>query len=292
MIILSALLVVIVVASLLFSMKPRTMTEKSVFQLASIDSIPDSDWEKLAGMRIFFGHQSVGDNVVDGMRNVFEEHPQTKLNLVDTTDLASIESSAFLHSKVGVNARPETKVESFARIVESGGGAELDFAFLKFCYVDINRDSDPEAIFQLYQSAIADLSERFPDTTFVHVTVPVESAPVGAKGILKETIKAILRRPGVVEDNSVRQRYNELLRSSYSDHEPIFDIARYETIGPEGRASYRNLGSEKVFLMDSQYTNDGGHLNSTGRRMVAEQLLATMVEAAGGKEHPSTPQVD
>jgi len=221
--------------------------------------------------------------------DVIIEHSEIKLNIVEKTDLSSVDGPAFIHGKVGRNTLPDTKVKSFTDIISSEGGADVDIAFLKFCYVDVRRDSDPQTIFSDYQLAITDLQERYPETIIVHVTVPIESAPVGVKGVLKEKIKTVLRRPGVVEDNSVRERYNELLRTSYAGEEPIFDIARYESISPEGDMSYRTSASGKVYLMDARYTDDGGHLNKLGRRVVAEQLLMTLAEVANDQGLAAVP---
>ena len=211
------------------------------------------------------------------------DHPEIELNIVQSSDLASVEDATFIHNTVGRNTRPISKLNNFERIMNSGGSTDVDIAFLKFCYVDIRRDSDAQEVFDRYHSTFSELGERFQDTTFVHFTVPIGSGPVGLKDVVKGCIKTVLRIPGVLEDNSVRQRYNALLCSKYSGNEPVFDIARYEAISPEGLMSYRMSGSERVYLMEAQYSNDGGHLNKLGRRVVAEQLLITLAEAANGR---------
>ena len=149
--------------------------------------------------------------------------------------------------------------------------------------------SDPGEVFEYYSSTISALEERFPDTVFVHSTIPIESRTSSVPRALKEAIKSVIGRPGVVEDNSVRQRYNELLRSHYSDNEPVFDIARSEATRPDGSMAYRTAGSDKVFLMDGRYSDDGGHLNQLGRKHVAEQLLITLAHAANEPETPRSP---
>ncbi len=89
--------------------------------------------------------------------------------------------------------------------------------------------------------------------------------------------------------HEVLERHFELLRARYLGTEPVFDIARFEAISPEGMMAYRKVGSEKVYLMDARYSNDGGHLNELGRRVVAEQLLITLAEAANDRGIPEAP---
>ena len=175
---------------------------------------------------------------------------------------------------------PDSKIEDFRRIMDSGVGDEVDIAFFKFCYVDVTRDSDPQKIFGGYQSAVEDLKGRYPRTKFLNVTVPIRSAPKGIKRNLKQSVKTILGRPGVVEDNIKRQHYNSLLRNACYQTEPFFDLAFVESVGPDSKRCYTSKGTDKVFIMASEYTDDGGHLNSLGRKKVAEQLLIVLAELA------------
>jgi hypothetical protein len=51
----------------------------------SIKNVPESQWEELSKKRIYFGHQSVGVNIVDGIKDVLRENPQIKLRVVETS---------------------------------------------------------------------------------------------------------------------------------------------------------------------------------------------------------------
>lgn len=259
----------------------KQQMERREIHLASIDTVPESRWQALAGKKIFFGHQSVGRNLIDGIGEVMEDHPEVQLNIIESPDWTSVDGPAFVHCAVGSNTRPDLKLDNFDEIVSVRDDVSVDIAFLKFCYVDFGRDTKVPELFHRYLSTLSNLGDRFPDTIFVHLTVPLQSGPRGIVGAAKEYLKAILRRPGLAEKNRVRQEYNELLRSTYSGKEPIFDIAQYEAIGPEGLVSYRVSESEKVEMMDARFTNDGGHLNKRGRRHVAEQLLVTLAHVAG-----------
>jgi hypothetical protein len=270
--------VMVVFVVCLLSVKPKT--EKRSHEVTSIDSIPQGLWNNLAEMRIFFGHQSVGRNLIEGIEDVMAEHPEIKLTIVEASNLESIDGPAFIHCNVGRNTRPDSKLTDFRKVLESGGEEKTDIALLKFCYVDIGQDSDAHEVFRNYDLALSELAEHFKDTTFVHSTIPIQSGPSEAMDLLKEIIKPVLGKPRVVEKNGVRQSYNNLLRSKFLGNKPVFDIAMHETIGPGGLLSYRELDSEKVYFMDARYSDDGGHLNQLGRKHIAEQLLVTLARAA------------
>lgn len=273
----AAVLILTTVVLLFFYLRLRVKTEKSAIPLRSIDSVPGSHWEKLATKKIFFGHQSVGGNLLDGIKAVLAEHPEIRLNIVEGSSPDVVEHPALAHAKIGRNFDPASKIKSFADLLNTGLGGQVDIAIMKFCYVDITRDSDPAAIFADYSQSLEKLKAAHPRTTFMHMTTPVQSAPNNPKKIIKACIKAILNKPGVVEDNVTRHKYNTQLKQTA---EPVFDLAFYETIDTNGTRHYRTKGSEQVFMLAPEYTNDGEHLNSLGSEKVAEQFLITLAELA------------
>lgn len=277
-------LIAVVVACLVIAWGVGSRREMVPDQLISVEAIPEAYWQKLAEKRVFFGHQSVGENIIDGVVEIVEEHPEISLNIVETSNFDAIAEAAIFHEKIGRNTRPKSKLLAFKRVFDSSESQKIDIAILKFCYIDVRRDSNPEKLFDQYVSTLSGLENRHPDTTFVHSTVPIEARNAPVTRALKETIKTLIGRPGIVDDNRVRQRYNELLRSAFGGRGFVFDIAHYEAVGPEGSLSYRVLDSERVVLMDGRYSDDGGHLNKVGRRKVAEQLLVTLALAANGRE--------
>ena len=272
-------IIAIVVLTMSF-LRIKVRMETNITTLPSIDDVPREYWAKLAEKKIYFGHQSVGYNIVEGIEDIIKSHPQIKLNVVKTCDPAAFVKPVFAHSGVGKNTEPDSKINDFVNIMDSGVGEEVDIAILKFCYVDITRDSEPQKIFNDYQTSIKDLKNRYPKIKFLHSTVPLRSAPKGIERNLKQTIKLILGKPGVVEDNIKRQCYNDLLRDAYNQTEPFFDLALVESVGPESKRYYAAAGTEKVYMMASEYTYDGGHLNSLGRKNVAEQFLIKLATLA------------
>jgi hypothetical protein len=259
----------------------KTRTDSNKITLPSIDDVPGEHWAKLAEKKIFFGHQSVGYNIIDGITDIINERDYIKLNIIEARESSAFEQPVLAHSQVGMNTKPFSKIKRFVEIMDSGVGSKVDIAFFKFCYVDIMRDSNPQEIFDGYSAAMEELKDRYPNTKFLHVTVPIRSVPKGAKRYLKQTVKLIIGKPGFFEDNMMRRSYNELLKDAYSKTEALFDLAMIEFVNTSGFRCHAIKGAEKVWVMAPEYTDDGGHLNSLGRRKVAEQLLIILSETAG-----------
>jgi hypothetical protein len=264
----------------MFLVKIKIKTDVNKIALPSIDDVPMEYWAKLAEKKIFFGHKSVGYNIIEGVKDIVKERNYIKLNIVETREPLEFHRPIFAHAQVGRNTDPASKIKAFENIMDTGIGNKVDIAFFKFCYVDVMRDSNPQKIFTNYRNALEDLRARYPKTKFLHVTVPVRSTPKGAKRNLKESIKLLIGRPGVLEDNMKRQHYNTLLNNACSKTDPLFDVALAESISPSGSRCYAVKDKAKIYFMDSQYTSDGGHLNEEGRKRIAEQLLIILAELA------------
>ena len=258
----------------------KTRTDSNKITLPSIDDVPREYWAKLAEKKIFFGHQSVGYNIVEGITDIINERDDIKLNIIEAREPSAFDQPVLAHSQVGMNTQPFSKIERFVEIMDSGVGSKVDIAFFKFCYVDIMRDSDPQEIFNGYSAAMVGLKERYPNTKFLHVTVPIFSTPKGAKKYLKNTVKLLVGRQGYFEDNMVRWCYNDLLAQAYSKTGLFFDLALVESVNANGFGCYALKGAEKVSVMAPEYTEDCGHLNGLGRKKVAEQLLIILAEIA------------
>lgn len=278
LIIIAAFLAVGIFTMVVTRIKTRTYSDK--ITLPSIDNVPREYWAKLGEKKIFFGHQSVGYNIIDGITDIMNERDYVKLNVIEAREPSAFDQPVFAHSQVGMNTKPFSKIERFVEIMDSGVGSKVDMAFFKFCYVDIMRDSNPQEIFDGYRTALDGLKDRYPDTKFLHVTIPIRSVPKGAKKYLKQTVKLLIGKPGFFEDNMMRRNYNDLLNKNYSKTGFLFDLARIESVNEKGFGCYAQKGAEKVYVMAPEYTEDGGHLNNQGRKTVAEQLLIILAEIA------------
>jgi hypothetical protein len=144
---------------------------------------------------------------------------------------------------------------------------------MKLCYVDFSQDTDVKALFEEYNSRMSKLEEKYPETTFVHLTVPIIAKPVGMVRI-KNIVKKLIGRPiRDIRVNLKREEFNDYMRKEYLDNGNFFDLALLEATSPDG-AIIMSRNEEKNFpMLDSRYTDDGAHLNDTGRKYIAEQLL-------------------
>ena len=237
-----------------------------------LDNVPAGALAKLADKRIYFGHQSVGYNILDGVNDVVREDPRVRLNIIETADPAAFDSPVLGHSRIGKNRDPLSKFEAFKGFLDNGIGRKTDIAFMKLCYLDVSADTDVAALFQQYKQVMGYLQEAYPGTVFVHVTVPLLSTDTGFKGRVKRWIG---RNDATEFANYNRNRFNDLLEE-YRGREPIFDLARIESTLPDERRQVSTYKGKRYYTMNPAYTTDGGHLNAEGRKVVARELLALL----------------
>lgn len=240
--------------------------------IPTLSAVSSEQWAALAEKRIFFGHQSVGGNVIDGVQELLAEHPEIPLKVVETEDPLSMEEPGLYHARIGENGAPMSKLEAFREIVSGASVAESGIAMVKYCYVDIEPETDPVALFETYREEVDALRERNPGLTIVHVTLPLREDP----GVLAYWKARLRGNPSEREVNLIRQRYNELMRTTYGGREPVFDLAGLEAAGPSGELSTVTFQGEEVPALAPDWTYDGGHLNEAGRRRIAEAFLVTL----------------
>jgi hypothetical protein len=252
-------------------------------ELPSIQSVSDSQWTALASKRVFFGHQSVGGNIMDGVAEILSANPKIALRVVESRSADSASNAGFFHAAVGRNDYPLEKFKDFATVASSGFGKDGGIAMMKLCYVDIHTHTDAQALFDEYRKAVSEVKSRNPSVTVVHVTTPL-TVNENWKGRLMSTLRGYSTQR---QRNVVRHKYNELLRQAYSGKEPIFDLAHLESRFPDGRLSRYNAAGQPIPLLVAEYSDDGAHLNASARRMVAEQLLITLARLPEGQRAES-----
>jgi hypothetical protein len=228
---------------------------------------------RLSERRIFFGHQSVGMNLLDGVRDIAARHPDVRFRVIDVSGDAHLAPGSFGHAFMPENGNPGLKLESFERAISSGAGSAADIAFLKFCYVDFSSGTDAPGLFARYRRILNELRTRHPRTVFVHVTAPLTTVDGGAKAALKRVLG---RAPAGLLENAKREEFNQLLRQTYAGKEPVFDLARLESTGPDGRRELYDWNGSKVPALLPVYTDDGGHLNPEVRVRFARELIALL----------------
>ncbi|MFZ5519451.1 MAG: hypothetical protein ACOY90_22655 [Candidatus Zhuqueibacterota bacterium] len=233
----------------------------------------DSAIDSLASKRIYFGHMSVGYNMMKGVENVIKSDARlSAIRVIELAENDTISAPGFYHGKNGKNSFPDTKCDAFKNLLFKNDFAKnLDIAFFKFCYVDLKDNSDVQKIFNYYVSTVEGVKSAFPHLKIVHVTVPLKSHCWG----MKEKVKRLFQTD---VSNIKRNEFNTLLLEKYSGHEPVFDLAGIESTCEDGsRTSFKHNGNVYYSLND-RYTYDGGHLNAEGSLLAGRALVQLLSE--------------
>jgi hypothetical protein len=233
-----------------------------------LQAVPQQEWDSLAQKRIYFGHQSVGQNIIEGLTKVLQSVPTIRIEIRETFNPRDFEAPVFAHSRIGQNRDPEGKIDHFRRLLESGIGQTADIAFFKLCYVDIDQATDIESLIDHYDKTLAYLNEKYSKLVIIPVTVPLTNATPGIKAKIKRLLG---RGPAIRADNVKRNSFNTHLRNKYGT--AIWDLADAEATSIEGtKVAFQNAQGN-VFLLNPAYTSDGGHLNPVGSQVIAVDLL-------------------
>lgn len=244
-------------------------TGVSCMNSSTIDlSVSDDTIAHVASKTVYFGHQSVGYNILDGVSAIAKD-----VLVVDmSSDPSFPQTPAFIHSPIGENQNPISKIDDFTNRMNTDLSGRVDIAFLKFCYVDFDERTDIDAVFSYYKEAMAELSRRHPGVKFIHLTVPL----VARQGGIKNAIKRMLGRDVYTDnENIVRQKFNALLRAEYKD---VFDVARLESTRINGKVLEHTRKGFTYNSLVPEYTSDGGHLNDLGSRIIAKELLLFLTQ--------------
>ncbi len=237
-------------------------------------ALSDQQVRTLSAEKVFFGHQSVGGNIIQGIRDLMAADPRLKLNIVHSAEPESVLGPAFVEFEIGENGNPQSKNEAFAAILEKGMGKQGGIAMFKYCYVDVDSSTDVHRMFESYRKEITVLRAKYPLLQFVHITVPLTTVEPATKA----WIKTILGKPTARNIDAKRNEFNKLLRETYAGTDPIFDLAEVESTHPDGSRSYFMSGNERIYTLAPEFTTDGGHLNEAGRRAAAERLLLVLAK--------------
>ena len=187
--------------------------------------ISAAEWQALAQKRVVFGHQSVGQNILNGVQSLAAQ-AGVKLPVVESR--SPVTSGGIIHFFVGQNEDPMSKLKDFASTLESGGAQGADIALMKLCYIDFNGNTDAKQIAEQYSATLDRLSQQFPNTAFIAVTAPLTSLQTGPKAWIKRLLG---REPGGYADNARRQEFNDSLRARYAQQGRLFDLAKIEAKG-------------------------------------------------------------
>lgn len=245
-----------------------------------------ADLALLAQSRVYFGHQSVGRDILEGLDALAKENGVT-LRITEAPAGATDTLPGIIHSKVGRNREPASKCEAFNGFVSAHAGARWDAAAFKFCYVDLGEEAGRDAakLLEMYKGAVASAKAAAPDLNLVHVTIPLKSDPLGMASTVK---RALGMGTANDEDNIARNAFNDLLLAEYGK-DPVFDLARAESTRPDGSRTGFQRDGRTVYTLAKEYTYDEGHLNTAGKKWVAADFARTIAAAIRNKPAPAAP---
>jgi hypothetical protein len=193
---------------------------------------------------IYFGHQSVGQNLMDGVDDLLAAVPAA--DRMARGGISEAGTGVWADAGVDSNGHPLQKLDDFQSQMASLCG-KVDIAFMKFCWADAGYigANGAQALFDAYKAKMDAIHAACPSATLVHVTMPITTG-----------------------DNTSIEAYNALLRNHYGTM--LFDLATEESTKPDG--SRAMSGGVPVLFAD--YASDSGHLNTTGRDRIAAELIA------------------
>jgi hypothetical protein len=245
-------------------------------QRSVASDITTDDLTKVSRTKVFFGHQSVGMNVLDGVPGVYAAHG-TAAPTIGQGDTRPGQDSGFVnHAFIGENEKPLAKIQDFDAKMRSGIGQQVDVAMMKFCYIDITSNTNVSTLFATYRETVAALERDFPEVTFVHVTVPLMTEQ-GRLSKLKSRLTGSNR--GSPSENAARQRLNALIRRQYAGGH-LFDLAAVESTVPDGSRAAGMYQGQQYFRLYDGYASDSGHLNREGARVTAIAWLKAVAQAS------------
>lgn len=231
------------------------------------------DFQTLSTQRILFGHQSVGRNILSGIDILKKKQDSDNLRIVEPEQIDGIEGGYFAHFNIGENTQPLSKFSDFEGKVASYA-ENIDFALFKLCYIDLDRNSDVDHIFEQYELLMTRLIKKYPEIIFLHTTAPLRHCSANFGVFIRE----LLGRPNnSKQDNIKRNDFNKKIRQTYST-EKIIDLAEIESTSINGRhASFKYQGIVYDNLL-ADYTSDGGHLNENGQTHVASSFITSIAK--------------
>lgn len=248
------------------SQQGQTMVDTTHSMLAN-----GQDWQRLATLKVAYGHQSVGEQVISSIEAEARAN-HVSVSIAENRD--AFAAPGLHHFRIGINGDPHGKIEDFKKAMSQQIAGSADVALMELCYVDFDADTKAQQLAQQYIAEIDQLAARFPNTTFVPVTALLTTVQTGPKALVK---KLLGREPAGYAENARRQEFNDVLRAHYASSKILFDVAAVES--RNGNVTIERKGT-RVEVLDTAFTSDGGHLNERGKQLVSDALVHHLATVA------------
>jgi lysophospholipase L1-like esterase len=104
----------------------------------------------------------------------------------------------------------------------------------------------------------------------------VPQKPWSIKGIVKRILG--YKYLGQESENIKRHKFNNMLREYCRERgKTLFDLEKFETQYPDDTHYVYRRGGLKIPALIPEYTDDGGHPNELGRKIIAKELLKLLI---------------
>ncbi len=214
-------------------------------------TLAPADLEALRTKKVFFGHQSVGQNLVDGARAI--GFPFSRVE-----DGAAFSTASWGDAKIDKNGDPQRKVTSFRMLVgEKGIGAKVDVAAMKLCWIDFESGTDLPALLGKYDEAVQALRAANPKLQILHITPPLTTSD-----------------PSL---NERRWKFGRAMIDKYRTDGLVLDLAEIIATTDDGGLCEKR-GAPR--LCDG-WSSDEGHLNDAGSQRAAKAFVVAVKRLVG-----------
>lgn len=244
-------------------------------ELPVADSRLAAELGRVRGARLLFLHHSVGRDMLDGIEALDVDAGGGRIRRATLEDATASTGPMLAHFSGGRNGDPKSKMDAFAAALLAEPHVRFELAFMKLCYADFHPRTDVEPLFAHYEQTIAAIRRARPDIRLAHVTVPLRIQPRD----IKSRIRRLLGLE-VWEDaaNARRAEFSERITRAFSG-DAIFDLARVESTAPDGRQVTFDGERRSYAALYAGYTEDGGHLDASGRRVVGAAAIRFLTQA-------------
>jgi acetyltransferase-like isoleucine patch superfamily enzyme len=216
---------------------------------------------EIARAPVFFAHDSVGDDILDGLRV-----------------LTAPCKVRWTSRRVGRNGDPIGKIDGFCRAVIEGPGRDAPVAIFKLSFADFEEDTDVSRVFDHYHRAIRRLYTTRPLTKILHVTVPLTRPQPEVGAWLRRRIAG---GEAVSVKNAVRHEYSERIRDAFSASHAVFDLAAAQACAPT---------TDPSPVLAREMTSDGRRLSALGRERLATELVQALAKVLGFEDASKLPE--
>ena len=219
----------------------------------AVTNLPQTTIDRLALLRWFFAHASVGGNMMDGITELHAanatRYPLQRGSEDGTPPPLNECIAATIYDFARGNPDWSEKVSWFEGYASNGWrNPAVNIALNKFCWIDPYVDTNT------YLSSMQALEGRYPDTLFVYMTIPLTG--------YTDT------------ENDCRNAFNRSLRTFCSNNNRVlFDVADIESHDTNG-AAYTYSATNQLMYSGFAVSEGDWHLNDVARPWVARGFYA------------------